>query len=122
MKIKLDENLGTRGLKLLKESGHDVATVVDEDLSSASDDILIEICRAEERVLITFDKDFSSILRFPPQRYAGVIVLRLAEPFTLPDIENALQRFLAASTGQNLTGRLWIIDSERIREFDTQGD
>lgn len=117
MKIKLDENIGSRGTDILLNGGCDVTTVVAEDLSSASDEVLIEVCKAEGCTLLSLDKDFASILRFPPARYAGIVVLRLPEPITLGAIEDALRRFVAAAVGKNLSGRLWIIDSRRIREF-----
>lgn len=95
-----------------------MATVVEEDVCSASDEALIAVCRAEGRTLVSLDKDFTSILRFPPARYTGIVVLRLREPVRLEAIENALHRFLAASTATNLAGKLWIIDAHRIREFE----
>jgi len=72
----------------------------------------------ESRVLVSLDKDFSSILRFPPARYAGIVVLRLSEPLAPAAIEDALRRLLIALAGKDLTGRLWIIDARRIREFE----
>ncbi len=118
MKVKLDENLGVRGARLLGDGGCDVATVATQGLCSSADDTLIEVCRVEGRTLITLDKDFSSILRFPPARYAGIVVLRLPEPLTPALIEDALRRFLAASAGKDLDGKLWIVDAHRIREFE----
>lgn len=117
MKVKLDENLGARGAQALKEGGCDVATVVAQDLCASSDERLIEVCRAEGRVLVSLDKGFSSILRFPPEEHAGIVVLRMPEPLTPGTIDNGLRRFLAASTGQRLAGRLWIVDAHRVREF-----
>ena len=49
MKIKLDENLGTRGKEIFKKNGFDVQTVHDEGLCSASDTTLIKICIPENK-------------------------------------------------------------------------
>lgn len=51
MKVKLDENLGSRGAEVLRAGGCEVVTVVEEDLCSAADSTLIEVSRAEGRVL-----------------------------------------------------------------------
>jgi predicted nuclease of predicted toxin-antitoxin system len=118
LKIKLDENLGNRAIELFREAGHEVATVSEQDLGGASDDELIEACQTEGLVLVTLDLDFSNVLRFPPGRYAGIAVLRVPHPIDLDTIRERVRVFLKASEQEELSGRLWIVEQGRIREYD----
>jgi predicted nuclease of predicted toxin-antitoxin system len=67
VRFKLDENIGRRGLEFLRASGHDVMTVWDQDLQGVTDQRLFDVCAAEGRALITLDRDFGEVLRFPPE-------------------------------------------------------
>ena len=75
MKIKLDEANGRRGIELLTLAGHDVMTVRDQNLQGARDETLFDVCAGEDRVLVTLDHDFGQVLRFPPKRGAGLVIL-----------------------------------------------
>ncbi len=122
MRLKLDENIGVRGETLLRGLGHDVATVVSEGMGGATDDELIAVCKAESRALVTLDKDFANILRYPPEEFAGIVVLRLPGPLSLAAIQGALLRFARAAETRDLAGRLWIVESTQIRIFDPSED
>lgn len=76
MRIKLDENLGRRVAAIFRATGHDAATVREQGVQGIDDHALYELCRNEERCLVTVDLDFSNVLRFPPEQTAGSVVLR----------------------------------------------
>jgi predicted nuclease of predicted toxin-antitoxin system len=115
MKIKLDENIGRRGLELLRNAGHDVMTVRDQNLQGAADDILHKVCTNEDRVLITLDHDFGQVLRFPPKHSAGLVILEPGARIMSGSIEARLQNFLTAAALRSPVGALWIIEPGRIR-------
>ena len=117
MKIKLDENLGPGIARLLADGGHDVCLVRDQGLSGKPDSVLIEVCRAEERCLVTLDLDFSHILNFPPSRYAGIAVLRLPEPISRQDLQEATRTLLEALGRRSIDRKLWIVSKGRVREY-----
>lgn len=117
MKVKLNENLVNQVIELLEEVGHDTTTVFGEHLGGAGDEELISVCQDESRVLVTLDLDFSNVLRFPPQRYAGIVVLHIPYPIELEAIRQRVQALLRASESESLSGRLWIVERVRIREY-----
>ena len=77
MKFKLDENLDVRAEAALSGAGHDVATVVGQDLGGAADPVIAEAVGAEARVLVTLDRGFADIRAYPPGTHPGIVVLRL---------------------------------------------
>ena len=64
MRFKVDENLPPEASTFLVEQGHDAVTVWDQQLKGATDPRLAEVCRSEQRVLVTFDIGFSDIRQY----------------------------------------------------------
>jgi len=117
MKIKLDENLGKTGIELCKKAGHDTATVLEQKLTSAPDIQVINVCRSEERCLVTLDLDFSNPLLFDPRQYSGIAVLRLPKKPGHEDLLDAVKTFLVSLEKSSIDGKLWIISRGRVREY-----
>jgi len=117
MKLKLDENLGERGADLFRAAGHEVATVSQQQLTSAPDAQVITACHAEQRCLVTLDLDFSNPLRFPPWEYSGLAVLRLPPKTTDQDLFSACRTLIDGLARNTITGKLWVIQRSRIREY-----
>jgi predicted nuclease of predicted toxin-antitoxin system len=115
VKFKLDENIGRRGLELLTAAGHDVMTVRDQGLLGVGDERLFEICAAEARALVTLDRDFGQVTRFPPEKSAGIIVLDVGPRATLDGIVGRLQDFLMVLERHSVAGSLWIVEPGRVR-------
>jgi hypothetical protein len=122
MKLKLDENIGTRGQRLLADAGHDVAAVLEQSLGGAPDERLFQACCAEGRALITLDHDFAQTLRFPPQRSAGLVVLELPKRAGPEALLNRIRELIIALEHRPLGPELWIIEPGRIRIHQNADD
>jgi hypothetical protein len=81
VKIKLDENLGAAGADVLVAAGFDVATVVQQRLTSAPDH---DIARGR---------------------------------FRLSLLKRALGLVVEAAKQNDVRGRLWIAEVDRVREY-----
>jgi len=112
--FKFDENLDPRWREPLLTQGHQVSTVDEEPLRGTDDSTLAETCRLSNRCLITADLDFAQQLLYPPDKYAGLIVLRHPNP-TLAGMKKLVQHIATAIEKDSPTGQLWIVEPGRIR-------
>ena len=71
-------------------------------------------CQAEERGLLTLDLDFANTLIFPPADYFGLVVLRLQRQ-DKPHVLDVTKKLIPKLTPEDLLGKLWVVDEERIR-------
>ncbi|MBI5314776.1 MAG: DUF5615 family PIN-like protein [Nitrospirae bacterium] len=80
MKIKLDENLPVRLVRLLAELGHDTDSVPQEGLTGRPDSDIWKAAQTTKRFLIMQDLDFSDVRRYAPGTHHGLLLVRLRAP------------------------------------------
>ncbi len=96
MRFLLDENVHIAVLAFAQKLGHDI---VRAPLGTRNGDI-IKLALEEKRVLITHDKDFLDLTRYPPKNHPGIICIRIHPP-VIARITQALQMLLErAPAGQ----------------------
>jgi predicted nuclease of predicted toxin-antitoxin system len=118
MKLKLDENLGVRGRDLLAAAGHDVCTVPEQELCSATDEQVAARCRSDGRGIVTLDLDFANPFRFPPAEHHGIAVLRAPARMSEEVLYRLLGTLIGALKTQPFEGSLWIVEDGRVRVFE----
>ncbi|WP_437572152.1 DUF5615 family PIN-like protein [Sorangium sp. So ce542] len=114
MKLKIDENLPDEVAELMRQAGHDASTVLAQGLGGHPDPDIAAVCAAEGRALLTLDVDFANVRRYSPSSYRGLIVMRLARQDKLYVLA-IVRRLLALLEREQVDGRLWIVEEERVR-------
>jgi predicted nuclease of predicted toxin-antitoxin system len=101
---------------VVRRHGHDAVDVRDVGLRSAKDSEIAHYARSEGLCLITGDFDFSDVRNYPPDQYAGLIVLYLPRTTTARYIHQQLDSFLRQEELlTKLPGKLAIVEPGRIR-------
>ena len=114
MKVELDENLPRSASEVLVAAGHDVDTVVDEDLAGAIDPRVVAAAAATGRLLITLDRGLGDIRAYPPRSYAGILVLRPPDQ-SATTVAAALAEVVARHDLTTLAGTITIVQRGLLR-------
>src|SRR4051794_35502672 len=114
MKFKTDENLPREVAEVLIQAGHDALRADEQGLAGEPDPGIAAVCRVEERAIVTLDTDFMDVRRYPPQDYAGILLLRPHRQ-TVPRILQLTRKFVGLLASEPLRGKLWILDEGRVR-------
>jgi len=91
MRWIVNENVSGTVIRTLRERGHDVLSVK-ESLRGAGDPDILARAQADQRVLVTHDKDFGELaFRFGLPATSGVILFRLAGADPASDNDRVLE-------------------------------
>jgi hypothetical protein len=92
-----------------------VATVLDQSLGGSTEEELFKTCAKEGRALVTLDRDFGQITRFPPHESAGLIILEVGPHATVRAMLDRIRDLLAILETRSVAGALWIVEPGRVR-------
>jgi len=109
MRLLLDENVDARLQAHLIAEGHDVTHVIRDYTRSLADANILSIAVREQRVLVTNDRDFGSIVFRENQAHSGVIYMRLRNQAFV----NVRDRVAAAIALEPDEGQMFLVVTDR---------
>ncbi len=114
MHIKVDEDLPKAVITLLRNEGYDVLGVYEQGMSGWKDPALWEAIQREKRFLITADKGFADIRKYPPGSHGGVMLLRPDQDGIRPMLE-LLEKVLNRYGLDALSATVTVVTPNSIR-------
>jgi predicted nuclease of predicted toxin-antitoxin system len=113
MRLLLDQDVYAVTARFLVELGHDVVTAADLGRSQSSDADLLRAAHDQNRVFVTRDKDFGSLV-FIGDFEAGVIFLRLTLS-NIHTVHQELARVLTLYAENQLKDAFVVVEAGRHR-------
>ncbi len=114
MKMFANENLFEPIIDYLKGLGHDVLSIRDSGLSGISDNVVYQRACRDDMVIITMDKDFSRIFRFPPEKCGGIIVVKIYKR-TVDETLSIFKKYYDSIQEKDIHKNLVIITPDEVR-------
>ncbi len=112
MRLLANENFPRVAVEALHAADHDLAWVK-TDAPGSSDVEVLERAQAEDRLLLTFDKDFGELVfRSGLSASSGVILFRALAPSPALLARFAVRALASRSDG---SGHFSVIENDRIR-------
>jgi predicted nuclease of predicted toxin-antitoxin system len=112
VRILADENFPGLAVEALRQAGHNVVWVR-TDAPRATDTAILQRAQTDNRVIVTFDKDFGELaFRFGLPASSGIVLLRLR-----PSSPSRIGRVVAAALASrdDWAGHFAVIEEDRIR-------
>ncbi len=114
MKMFANENLFDPIIDYMRSLGHDVLSIREAGLCGISDDEVYQLACKEKRVIITMDKDFSRMFRFPPGPCGGIIVVKIYRR-TVDETFKMFKKYYKSIKEEDIRENLIIITPEGVR-------
>jgi len=114
MKILANENFPKTSVLYLQSKGYDVKSI-GNDFSGITDEEVMEIAIAENRLILTFDSDYGELIyKFGYKPPAGIVYLRLSE--YSPEYPGYIIHNILSKMKLDFDFRLTVIDQNGIRQ------
>lgn len=115
MKFLVDNNLSPLLAESLKAAGHDAVHVRDLGLQAATDEVVLEQARSEERVLVSADTDFGTLLARSGAASPSVLLIRRLSGRRAAEQSAIIDANLPQVTGDLAAGAVVVLGDEWVR-------
>lgn len=115
MKLIVDNALAPSVSRRLCEAGYDSIHVRDRNMQAATDEEIFTLAEREERVIISADTDFGTLLALRSQRLPSFLLLRRQRDKTPESTATLLVSLLPKVSSDLISGAVVVVTDDRVR-------
>jgi len=114
MRFLADVGVSISTVSALRNAGHDVVHLREENLHRLPDDAILEKAKKEGRIVVTFDLDFGDLLAAGGHSLPSVIIFRLHNQ-TPSVVSSKLVDLISIEKSELESGSVIIVEEGRYR-------
>src|SRR4051812_3505297 len=101
--------------RVLRDAGFPAVDVRDIGLAGHKDPEIFALAQSMKAVLVTADREFANVIKFPLGGHAGIIITRTPNKLPVLHLNNLLLHTLEELSGDDLGGTLVVVEVGRTR-------
>lgn len=114
MRFLADMGISPRTVRRLQAAGHDAVHVAELRLHRATDPEIVRLARSENRIVITHDLDFGTIMAASGESAPSLIIFRLANMH--PDkVSRYMEMIIERHSAALESGVILMVTERRVR-------
>ncbi len=115
LKFVIDEDMPRSTGIVLHERGYDVKDIRDYGLRGLKDELIYAFAKKHKSVILTGDRGFGNIYRFPLGHHSGIVVAHFPNDIPTVEINHQLLARIEKLSEHDFDGNLIIIEPTKIR-------
>ena len=115
MRLLADENIDASVVASLRAHGHDVESIRDTS-PGVTDAEVIRMALRTKRIIVTHDRDFGNVMRYPVGTHHGVLLLRCRNQSPV-HIATVLGNALRTVPSSKLHRRVAVLTEDEVRFY-----
>lgn len=114
MKFLADMGISQRTVEWLRNKDHDIVHLREQGLQKLADEAILVKAKAEGRIILTMDLDFTNLLAWNKESMPSVIIFRLGNE-NYDKINEQLENVLSQCQNELLTGAIISVNDDTFR-------